>query len=484
MGNCCFRIVNPWPPNNLFEQSSESSRRDWLILDEEDGITTTTTAIAASPFTSQVAESRKLTIILTLQESSNINLSARWIQRNASCIRNVLIGSLPSQLLSADLPQHNATRTRTTQPDWSSGEVAHLFRIISRLQNLEKLLLYDVGTVSNPLPVQHLCRIFCRTSPHAHLRQAYLVGNFEGDLVDCQLLATGLRRQPSLTKFALCGNGSHHFSIDPILRAVTALTTLKELHFHANMPLAIQTSTILAVGTMRHLTSLTVYSCDTNGANLALLCQQLEGLTSLKAFTIFEALQGLQPQSTEKSIVGTSLSDKAAPIPGNCLPLLYSLVRNSPSLDKIQVWFGFSQSSRVLQPLADALRDNTKITSFETALLWTDYDDETAQAFVEMLRQGYGSRLKRLQLHNYRGKWQWPLAFFVRLNETGRYDIQQREEFMTRNEWMQTCLINIPPGLDEVTMASVSANNSTGLSEDWFSVSWIYYYLRRNPSFC
>jgi len=265
---------------------------------------------------------------------------------------------------------------------------------------------------------------------------------------------------------------------------VTALTTLKELHFHANMPLAIQTSTILAVGTMRHLTSLTVYSCDTNGANLALLCQQLEGLTSLKAFTIFEALQGLQPQSTEKSIVGTSLSDKAAPIPGNCLPLLYSLVRNSPSLDKIQVWFGFSQSSRVLQPLADALRDNTKITSFETALLWTDYDDETAQAFVEMLRQGYGSRLKRLQLHNYRGKWQWPLAFFVRLNETGRYDIQQREEFMTRNEWMQTCLINIPPGLDEVTMASVSANNSTGLSEDWFSVSWIYYYLRRNPSFC
>lgn len=510
MGNCCFRLPLPLllpAPEAAFERI-DSSNIDWMVLDHAANLTPSNSSQAlvgddtdiakfssntavhkSTPASTTGRKRRGLTIILTLQENSNVDETIRWIHKNADSVKNVLIGTPNRKPITNNRHQQ---QTPPLQPDWSSQRIGHLFEALASIPNLENLLLHEIGTTDNPLPLSRICTILCRRKPHHQLKQCYLVGTFDGTIVDCQLLARGLQVQPKLKSFALYGTATPGFCLDPILKAAATLPTLHDLHFHGNMPHPLHADAISAVGKMTQLQTLTVHSCDVNGFNLATLAKLLESSTSLKELTVFEAFEVFQSTDDDNDNNNLHLLPKDATV--SCAAALYSLVQHSPSLEKVQIWFGFSKSAHVLIPFASALAQNPRIRCFETALLWTDYDETTASAFVDMLGSNnsssnsisnHNSSLRSFSLHNYQGPCQWPLAFYLRLNQTGRKTIEEQAESMSAVEWIDDVLTAIPQtGLSATTMESFGNYAPKHLQEDWFDISWVYYYLRQNPSLC
>ena len=588
---------------------------------------------------------RGLTIILTLEEFSNVAQTTRWIQKHKKEIKNVLLGTPPTQK-SSRRSRRSHTQQPQPQPNWSSPGIATLFDALAVLPNLERLLLYDIGTTDNPLPLATTL-VKMLSHPRPCLDQVYIVGALAGNYQDCVKLGQGITLQPKLTQFAWYGSGiaggnsdaadfksNEGFTADPILKAVASVPTITELHVQlqgSSHPVNVNTQpssvlstasktsftlspqTMQAVGNMAQLTSLTLHNCDTNGNSkygnhLAILAKALEKSTSLISLTVFEAFEGLYDPATYSMASQKSRRDsvmleneddtnpcrnnhdyqhknhEASPLPqatkdsigsSSSCEALYSLIRMSSSLEHVQIWFGFSRhsddssqnngnspanimnkgSSNVLIPFAKALADNPhqKLKSFETALLWSDYDqDATAQAFVDVLSNtntatnlkgrssnanvslqslslGSSNSKKTAHLNSdtYHGKWEWSLTFYLRLNQTGRQKIQERSESMTSQEWIEEVLTTsvIPEsGVSSKQLALFRRQNheeqltinllessrppccprrrrrhrcrhltsdgelddddGDGADEDWFIISWIYYYLRQNPSMC
>ena len=625
-----FESVDPLTSRSA---SSISTAINSIRGEDED----TTTNVTAMP------KKRGLTIILTLEQFSNVAQTTRWIQKHKKEIKNVLLGTPPTQKSSRRSRRSPTQQPPQPQPNWSSPGIATLFDALALLPNLERLLLYDIGTTDNPLPLAATL-VKMLSHPRPCLDQVYIVGTFTGNHQDCVKLGQGITLQPKLTQFAWYGSGNtgnsgestnnNDFTVDPILKAVASVPTISELHVQlqgSGHPVKVdnprptsclpttQTSLILspqamqAVGNMSQLTSLTVHNCDTNGNHsiygnhLAILAKALEKSTSLTSLTVFDAFEGLNDPTTNSMANQRRLRDSAMPenedinstcrsnydyqhknhqelsLPqvatdcvgnssSNSCEALYSLIRMSSSLENVQIWFGFSRqsdrnsrnngertssilhkgSSNVLIPFAKALANNPhqKLKSFETALLWSNYDqDATAQAFVDVLSnsntainaKGHGTnanvslqslslgssnskKTAHLNSDTYHGKWQWSLTFYLRLNQTGRQQIQERSESMTSREWIEEVLTTsvIPKsGVSSKQLALFrrqqeqqknihllessrplccpsrrrrhrchhvdsdgELDDDDGADEDWFILSWIYYYLRQNPSMC
>jgi hypothetical protein len=431
MGNCCFKLPIPTHGNALLD-SFDDSNNDWLVLDHDNG-------------------EGLLTMILTLEETSDLTKTKEFIEKHASMLKNVLFSK----------PRRSSSR----QPTWTSPAVMNLLEAVGKLSHLEVLLLHEVGTPSNPMPIHGLQKVVAQV--HPQLKQTYLVGHFVGDTLDCVLFAASLKQQPQLQSFALYGNGSREFTLDPILQAVSELPTLKSLYFHGNMPNPLQSKTIQQVGAMTQLENLTIHSCDTSAQNLTALSKCLETSQSLKELTVFEAFEMFQGnKDNEEEEDATTLT---------CADALCSLLVQSPSLEKVQVWFGFCSNSNVLKPFAKALAQNPRITHFETALLWTEYNDDTALEFVHLLRKNV--HMKRLKLCGYKGCWRLPLWFFLKLNQSGRGQYVKDMHSMTPQEWIDV-LTNVPELTGDTSMALEDAPED----DDWFALSWRYTYLRMQPS--
>lgn len=430
MGNCCFKLPIPTNNNGFDILDDENANKDWLVLDHDTG-------------------DGLLTMILTLEENSDLAKTQTFVETNSNLLKNILFSK---------------PRRSGTQPNWSSLGVTKLFQSIGRLPHLEVLLLHEVGTSSNPIPIHGLQHIV--NSVHAKLKQTYLVGHFIGDAKECTRFAESLQQQPQLQSFALYGNGSREFTLDPILKAVSQLDTLKYLYFHGNMPNPLGADTIQLVGNMAHLETLTIHSCDTNGHNLSALAKCFEKSKCLQELTVFEAFEMFQAEAESSTLTSSS----------SCATALCKLLLHSPSLCKVQIWFGFCTDSTVLQQFAAALAQNPRITSFETALLWTDYDDDTAQVFLDMLRGN--AHLTKLQLCGYKGCWRLPLWFYTRLNQTGRRHHDPHQA--TDAEWLDL-VTSVPiPAWGEPTPAVLE--DAPLNDPDWFELSWRYYYLRLQPS--
>ena len=534
--SCCFVLPSPFrrtsETRNAFFQVNGAAAAlaaatngtnltiDWLVLDHNHHLSTNHTASSVSSShhhhhhhqQDHVDRRDGLTIILTLQENSNIEKTTRWIQAHQDAIKNVLVST------PRPIGNHNNTAAME-QPAWASPAMTRLWHAIGSLSRLEVFLLHEIGTTNNPVAVASLAQHVLAT-PHTHLKQAYLVGHFVGSEEDCVALGDALKRQPALKAFAMYGNASAEFRLDPILQAVTQLPTLKELQFHANMPHSLSSTTVEQVGSRisHQLTSLTIHSCDTNGYNVERLAQALESSTSLKELTVFEAFEVFQRQSTRPALFnhihdttedhddGDNNNSKDSKPEGSCALALASLIRKTQSLERLYIWFGFCANSQVLVPFAQALAANTTISHFETALLWTDYDHETAHVFVDTLRHSNYQLQSFPLLIAYKGPWRLALYFFIRLNQLGRQKLVRscHDNVMTPNEWIQV-LTTIPTLVDEdnndnnnndvpttktkkatSSAAAVKAalEDAPANDPDWFATSWIYYYLRLDPSLC
>jgi hypothetical protein len=438
--NCCFplfsasSLVSNLQQHSAFETVGKNS--DWLVLD-------------------QGSAGCGLTIVLTLHEASNLEGTIQWIRSNRDLLRNVLIST----------PRDSGQ----SQPLWSSPPARRLFDAIGSLQNLEVLLLHEIGDgTSNAIPIQLLAGVLKKQ--HLNLKQVYLVGSFEGEESDCSEFAKNLRQQQKLQSFALYGEGSTGFCLDRILTSVSQLPTLKCLYFHANMPTAVITDTMVQVGNMSQLESLTVHSCNIHSHNVVALANALQNSHRLKELTIFEAFEMFQHKGPSS------------------VQALCDLLRTTQSIWNLQVWFGFAESE-ILNHFAKALRENQTVTNFETALIWTAYAEDTAKAFCDMLRTK-NTRLTNLVLKGYKGPWRLPIYFFIRLNQLGRHRFVAEYDEISPQEWIEK-LTNIPPlcppdgdAENSSNAVALAAMEDEPSDKDWFAISWIYTFLRINPSLC
>lgn len=439
MGNCCSNFPahlsvllnnSSFGPASAFQTVEKNS--DWLVLDQEgDG----------------------LTMVLTLQEDSRVVNTIQWIQNNGKLLRNILVTTSTKTSSSSN-----------SQPIWSAARIASLFVAIGSLEHLEVVLLHEIGTSTNPVPLRLLSGVLKKSQ--MTLKQMYLVGHFMADQAECQGFATQLSHQTKLQSFALYGNGSRDCIVDPILQAAATLTTLTSLYFHGNMPNPVQTDTMIQVGRMSNLETLTIHSCDIKSTNIVALAETLKTANVLKELTIFEAFEMFQGQTS-------------------CVQALCQLLQKSSTLQSFHVWFGFADSP-ILKQFATVLSQNqnrnTSLTNFETALIWTEYDDETAKEFYSMMQTNY--QLDNLVLRGYKGQWRLPIYFYVRLNQTGRKRFIERCEQMSSEEWIQM-LTNVPTIVgNDVEKKRVAALADAPNDKSWFATSWTYYYLRMNPSLC
>ncbi|CAB9520692.1 expressed unknown protein [Seminavis robusta] len=467
MGNHCCRALPFLTGGRRSAMLDDRDLVDWRVLGR--GADGTSSSVRGD----DNGNSSGLTIILNLLETSKIERTTAWLRSNSHVIRHVLMGR-PRRPNDDDDAHHQQ------QPNWSSEAMRHLFEAIGDIPKLEVLLMNEVGSAENPIPIRFLSQALDKR--HSLLKQAYLSGHFDGNLADCELFASRISQQPQLQCFALYGNAQREFTLDPILQAVAALPTLRDLHFHANMPHPITSDTVLQVARIAQLEKLTIHSCDITGDNMATLATTLVGTATccLRELTVFEAFAPNFAQQQQLPI-----SNHAS------LEALTYLLKHSPSLRKVQIWFGFAADSQILIPFAtQSLTHNPRITHFNTALLWTPkyYDEDVVETFVTMLAH-HNTSLQHLRLYKYTGRWRLALYFYIRLNQTGRRAFVNTCEQMTTAEWIDTVLTAIPPLVASPSDPADDNHNDTSFLEqelldgdDWFQLSWIYYYMRLQPS--
>lgn len=353
------------------------------------------------------------------------------------------IKALP-QLKSVDV---SCLNSRERQLQWNSDNVKPLFETIGSLPNLRKVQFKFLGggDMDNMVPLHLFSCLLNQSACHLESLRMTLIGPINCDVEDMIGFSQALRQQRYLKEFRLsCCYFAHEVltsscSMDPVLEALSALPSLETVSLKAASKGHLgnlRPDSLGALSQSSALKDLTIDNFVLNNNHIAAVSRQLRINTHLE--DMYLNLSG-----------ELNLDSK----------LLPEAIQENRGLRKLQMRLSHQKKlENFLVNVATALHRNNTLKEFGV-FGSIRISDDIEPSFHQMLESN--CVLETLVLpSNYKEGWREKIDMLLWLNGRGRQRLVCESDSVSRDEWIE-----------------IFTNTSNNLS-------FVYYYLRRDPLLC